>query len=118
MFVRYIVSGLGEEPVGIFHAVRYLRDDGMLTEEQEEIANKVFDWLYDHMDAPAEEILARHGRAISWFRATAASHIAQADKLVSIVEAHGYKVTATRRLDPGVVIYSDSSQVLVLPVES
>jgi hypothetical protein len=106
------------QPVGIFHAVRYLRDDGALTAEQEEIADKVFDWLHDHLDAPGEDVLAANPEAVSWFRATAVSHIAQAERLVPILESHGYNVETARRLDPGNIVYADSAQVLALPLGS
>jgi hypothetical protein len=119
MFVRFTVRGLNDEsdaPVGIFHAVRYLRDDGLLTGDQEDIANEVFDWLYDHLDAPAEGVLKANPEAVSWFRATATTHIACAERLIPIVEHHGYRVVTTRLLNPGTVVYDDAAQVLALPI--
>jgi hypothetical protein len=119
MFVRFTVTGLNDEsdgPVGIFHAVRYLRDDGLLTGDQEHIANEVFDWLYDHLDAPAEGILEAHSEAVSWFRATATAHIAHAQRLIPILEDHGYRVVSARLLDPGTIVYADAAQVLALPI--
>jgi hypothetical protein len=118
MFLRFAISDLHEEsgqPLGIFHAVRYLRDDGQLTMEQETAANAVFDWLSDHLDAPGEQLLAAHPAAVSWFRATASQHIEQAQRLIPILEAHGHHVTRVERPDPGRIVYSDSAQVLALP---
>jgi hypothetical protein len=46
MFLRFTVTELHEgsgQPLGIFHAVRYLRDEGQLATEQEDIADQVFD---------------------------------------------------------------------------
>jgi hypothetical protein len=121
MFLRFTIANLHEgpgQPVGIFHAVRYLRDDGRLTVEQEEIANDVFDWLYDHLDAPSEHVLETNPEAVSWFRATATDHIAQAERLIPLLEHHGYRVTSARLLDPGTIVYADSAQVLALPIIS
>jgi hypothetical protein len=118
MFLRLTTSSLREEsgqPLGIFHAVRYLRDDGRLTAEEEAIADKVFDWLYDHLDAPSEQILAANPQAVSWFRATATEAIIQAKRLIPILESHGFHVATTRRLDPGTLVYADATQVLALP---
>ncbi len=115
MFLRFTTIDLHEEsgqPIGIFHAVRYLRDDGLLTDRQEEIANEVFDWLYDHLDAPGQHVLEANPEAVSWFRATATLHIYQAERLIPILEAHGYHVTRARLLDPGTIVYADSAQVL------
>jgi len=121
MFLRFTISDLHEEsgqPVGIFHAVRYLRDEGQLTTEQEEVADAVFAWLYDHLDAPAEQLLAAHPEALSWFRATATQHIDQAERLIPILEAHGHRVRRAKRVDPGTIVYADSAQVLALPAVS
>jgi hypothetical protein len=119
MFLRITIAELDQEsgqPLGLFHAVRYLRDDGQLTGEQEDIANAVFDWLYDHLDAPGEQVLDAHPEAVSWFRVTATDHIVQAERLIPIVEAHGYRAVKTRALDPGAIVYADSVQVLALPI--
>jgi hypothetical protein len=118
MFLRFTIADLHEEsgqPLGILHAVRYLRDDHRLTGEQEETANDVFDWLYVHLDAPGENVLKANPDAVSWFRATAIDHIAQAERLIPILEYHGYHVASTKLLDPGTIVYADSAQVLALP---
>jgi hypothetical protein len=60
MFLRFTIADLHEvsgQPLGIFHAVRYLRDEGQLTTQQEDVANEVFDWLSDHLDAPTRMFL-------------------------------------------------------------
>jgi hypothetical protein len=119
MFLRFTVSDLNEgagHPLGIFHAVRYLRDDGHLTVEQEDLANTVFDWLYDHLDAPGEQVLEANPEAVSWFRASATDHIANAERLIPILEDHGYSVVKSRLLNPGTIVYADSVQVLALPI--
>jgi hypothetical protein len=118
MFLRFTTTELHEgssQPIGIFHAVRYLRDDGLLTGEQEEIANDVFDWLYDHLDAPGEAVLETNREAVSWFRATATDHIAQAERLIPLLKDHGYCVTRASLRNPGTIVYADTAQVLALP---
>jgi hypothetical protein len=118
MFLRFTtdeVHAESRQPVGIFHAVRYLRDDGLLTDKQLEIANEVFDWLYDHLDAPDEHILEVNPEAVSWFRATATDHIVQAKRLIPILEDHGYQVTSVMLRDPGSIVYADPAQVFALP---
>lgn len=118
MFLRFTTTDLHEgsqQLLGIFHAVRYLRDEGQLTVEQEEVADAVFDWLYDHLDAPGDHILETYPEAVSWFRATATDHIAQAKRLIPILEDHGCRVTTNRRQTLGTIVYADSVQVLAVP---
>jgi hypothetical protein len=118
MFVRLTVSELHEEsgqPLGIFHAIRYLRDGGKLTAEQEEVANEIFNWAFDHLEAPGDDLLKANPGAVSWFRLSATGHIAEAERFIPILMAHGYHVATVKRTDPGRIIYSDSAQVLALP---
>lgn len=114
MFVRLTVSELhGEsgQQLGIFHAVRYLRDDGKLSRAEEAAANEIFDWLFEHLDAPDENVLNKCPAAVSWFRATASEHLRYAQRLVPILEAHGYRVIRTESVKPGKVVYADPIQV-------
>jgi hypothetical protein len=116
MFVRFTATSLNDSsdrPVGIFHAVRYLRDDGLLTREQEESANTVFDWLSDNLDAPPEEVLEANPEAVSWFRITATDHIAYAQRLIPILELHGYHVMRAQLLDPGLLCTATLSRCLL-----
>jgi len=118
MFVRLTVPELHEESgqqVGIFHAVRYLRDDGELTEAEETAANEVFDWLFDRLEAPNDGLLAKSPTAVSWFRSDASEHLLRAQRLVPILEAHGYRVMRAECVDPGEVVYADSVQVFARP---
>ena len=71
MFVRITVNKMHEDSrqrLGILHAVRYLRDDKKLTRSELARANRVFDWLYLHLDAPSKKILRSNPAAVSWFR--------------------------------------------------
>jgi hypothetical protein len=114
MFVRLTVSEFHEtsgQQLGIFHAVRYLRDDGALTEAEEAAANEVFDWIFDNLESPDNGLLANHAAAVSWFRDNAVQHLQYAQRLVPILEAHGYRVIRTECVDPGEILYSDATQV-------
>jgi hypothetical protein len=70
------------------------------------------------LDAPGAHVLEANLEAVSWFRATATDHIAQAERLIPILEDHGYRVTSARLRDPGTIVYADAAQVLALPATS
>jgi len=78
MFVRFSINEQHDDsgqPTGIFHAVRYLRDDGKLTRAQVRVANAVFDWLFTNLAAPSKKMLSKHPGAISWYRSSAKKHL-------------------------------------------
>ena len=115
MFERFDVAELHHasgQPLGVFHAVRYLRDEDALTPAELRTANRVFAWISARLEAPDDAVLAAHPKAISWFRSTATEYLRRAEQLAAIMEAHGQTVTRRRADDPGFVAYEDSVQVL------
>ena len=117
MFVRFTVNRLHEDSrqqLGILHAVRYLRDDKELTSSERARANRVFNWLYSHLDAPSKKMLRSNPNAVSWFRIGAHEHIKRVERLIPIVEAHGYIAKRRMSKDPGEIIYSDAVQVFAI----
>jgi hypothetical protein len=114
MFVRVTVNRLHEDSrqrLGILHAVRYLRDDKKLTRSELARANRVFDWLYSHLAAPSKNILQSNPAAVSWFRIEAREHVKRVERLIPIVEAHGYLASRRTSATPGKSVYSDDVQV-------
>jgi hypothetical protein len=117
MFTRITVNRLHREShrrLGILHAVRYLRDDKKLTRSELARANRVFDWLYAHVDAPTKKTLRNNSAAVSWFRSDALQHIKRLERLIPIVEAHGYVAGRRTSSNPGKIVYSDDVQVFAI----
>jgi hypothetical protein len=118
MFIRISVNAMHQDsrqPLGILQAVRYLRDDDRLTASQFAKADAVFDWLYSHLDAPSKKLLRSNPTAVSWFRVEAREHIRRVERLIPIVEAHGYVAKRRTSRNPGRIIYSDVFQVFAKP---
>ena len=114
MFVRITVNRLHKDSrrqLGIPHAVRYLRDDQELTPSELAKADKVFTWLHSHLDAPSKKTLLSNPTAVSWFRMEAREHIKRVERLIPIVEAHGYRAIRRTVLNPGKLIHADAEQV-------
>src|SRR5208337_4909186 len=74
--------------VGLLHALRYLRDDGHLTEWQIIAACAVFDWYAEHLESPSKVIYRDHPQAVSWFLDTSKKHIRLIERLAAIAKAH------------------------------
>jgi hypothetical protein len=117
-FVRFVTTEIhtrSKRELGVFHAVRYIRDDGGLNRREERAANAVFAWLAAHLDAPPPALLRKQPGAISWFRVEATEHIAMAERLTRILTARGVAVRRLDRVRPGRIIFADSHQVFALP---
>ena len=115
MFVRITINRLhkdSRQQLGILHAVRFLRDDNELTSSELARANRVFEWLYSHLKAPSKKTLQSNPTAVSWFRIEAREHIKRVERLIPIVEAHGYVANRRTSSNPGEIVYSDAVQVL------
>lgn len=118
IFVRFIVDANHEDsklPLGIMHAVRYLRDDGKLTKRQLQSCDKVFDWLYENLEAPRKSVFKTHPFAVSWFRASAIRHLSWTRRLIPVVVCHGYQVSIMETSQPGKIIYEDRAQIIAEP---
>jgi len=111
-YVRFVVLEIhpySGQQVGVFHAVRYLRDDGILSPEEHARARELMEWFNDNMELPSRFSRSnKHGaqtKAISWFKPTAGEHISRMWELCQILEGHG------RASRPGYVVYEDDVQV-------
>lgn len=122
MYVRFVIETRDEdslEPLGIFHAARALSRNGELLEHEQQLFDEAWDWFRDHLERPERFARSRrpgaHSAAISWFKSSAREHVANARKLVSLLEAHGETVRMLTTDRPGYVVYEDEHQVAAEP---
>jgi transposase-like protein len=99
----------------VVHAIRYLRDDRLLTKRQLQAATVVINWLADHLEAPDRVVLRTHPSAVSWFRESSGRHLVRMQRLVNIAESNGVNVRRRQTMTPGRIVYSDPNQILALP---
>ena len=55
-YIRFVVLEIhpdSGQQVGVFHAVRYLRDDGVLSPEELQRASELMEWFNDNLEKPA-----------------------------------------------------------------
>ncbi|WP_037308987.1 hypothetical protein [Amycolatopsis orientalis] len=104
---------------GVFGLVNGLAKAGRLTAEQEAFRRANNDW-YDanfinpaHTDPSVYDVDVNPGAA-AWFKATAQVFIERVDGYLSILETHGIPCETVWSADPGVIVYEDEYQVVVV----
>ncbi|WP_409489540.1 hypothetical protein [Amycolatopsis sp. cmx-11-12] len=104
---------------GVFGLVNGLARAGRLTAEQEAFRRANNDW-YDanfinpaHIDPSVYDAEVNPG-ASAWFKATAHVFIERVDGYLSILETHEVPCETVRSVSPGLVIYEDEYQVVVV----
>lgn len=105
--------------LGIFHAIRYLRDDGKLSPQEEERMNDIMDWFAENLEKPnrlsKSASKSSANKAITWFRDTASNHISKMWEIVSVLKTYGTTVEVIKTEKPGYIVYEDDFQVAAEP---
>lgn len=85
MYIRFVVSELNQhsnQKLGIFHGLRYLRNDGGLLSYELEHAERILNWFNTHLESPIDYLnkqkLKKSDIYINWFKVSASTHIAKA----------------------------------------
>src|SRR5882724_5007599 len=124
MYLRFVVADIDEdsgEELGVFHAVRYLRDDGKLFWYEEEQHDLIREWFNNNLEKPTRftnskpPFYRKKSKAISWFKDSAYGHIAHARSLVTILQNHGVSVQMLKTERVGYVVYEDEHQIVAEP---
>jgi hypothetical protein len=124
MYLRFVVAELhhdtGKE-LGVFHALRFLREDGGLTPDEEELHNQIREWFAANLKTPTKFTASKpphyrkKSKAISWFKDTAHEHIGHMRSLAEILRDHGISVEMLKTERVGYVVYEDEHQVVAEP---
>jgi hypothetical protein len=124
MYLRFAIGkkdGDSERALGVFHAVRHLRDAGTLHEYEEDPHDVGRWWFNENLERPKRFTAAKapffrkSNRALSWFKDTAVEHLAYVRDLVAILENHGVHVRTLKAKRVGYVVYEDEYQVVAEP---
>jgi len=124
MYLRFVVAQLDEDSeraLGVFHAVRYLRDEGKLHPFEEEQHDMVRGWFNENLARATRVTAAKtpcyrnRNRALSWFKDTAVEHLDYVRELVAILDNHGVPVRTLKAKRVGYVVYEDEYQVVAEP---
>ena len=78
MYIRFVVDELNEESnqrLGVFHAVRYMKDDNLFYDYELEQAEKIMGWFNKFLDSPLDFLNKKKSNksdvCISWFKVSA-----------------------------------------------
>ncbi len=124
MYLRFVVKEINEDSgreLGVFHAIRYVRDEGKLSADQLEQCESIMQWFSEHLERPTRFTAAKppyyrkQNKAISWFKDTAHAHLGQIWELVGILQQHGVEVRMLRAERVGYVVYEDEFQIVAEP---
>lgn len=124
MYIRFVTNEISKESnqkLGVFHAIRYLRDDGELSDYEFSIASNLMSWFADNLESPLDWLnkqrLKKSDICISWFKDDAKIWISKTRELASILEAKDILVERLITKVPGKIIYEDDIQIFALPYQ-
>jgi ribosomal protein L30/L7E len=124
MFLRFVVADTDEDSereLGVFHAMRNLRESGALSDHEEEHHDLIREWFNQHLEKPTRFTAAKppfyrkKSRAISWFKDTAHEHLTRVRSLIAILQSHGVSVRMLKTNRVGYVVYEDEHQIVAEP---
>jgi hypothetical protein len=118
MYLRFVVDEKHERSqkrLGILHAIRYLRDDGELSDDEIGQTDKLMEWFATHLRTPDVFTRKSKSRAISWFKDNAEEHIAKCRAIAAVLKAHGQNVEMIRTEKPGYILHEDEYQIIAEP---
>jgi hypothetical protein len=124
MYLRFVVADIDEDSgkeLGVFQAIRNLREDGKLYQHEEEQHDLLRQWFNDNLERPARFTASRapfrhkKKKAISWFKDSAHEHLARVRSMVAILQNHGVSVRMLKTERVGYVVYEDENQIVAEP---
>lgn len=124
MYIRFVINEFCPESnqrLGLFHAVRYMKDDNKFLDYELEQAKRTMDWFNNNLESPLDYLNTQKLRKadifISWFKISAKKHISKVREFVVLLESKGVVVEQIRTDRPGKIVYSDEYQVFAKPYQ-
>jgi len=126
MYLRFTTQFInldGEQEVGIFMALRHLREDYTFT--QDEDVNKlklITGWFSKRLEKPTRFSNASNKNpaniSLSWFKDSAKEHIQKIHELIEIFERYDIVVERVVSKSPGYIVYEDEYQISAIPFKA
>jgi hypothetical protein len=124
MFVRFVTAELDEDShkrLGIFQAVYRLKENGVLTPQEETYLQEIHRWFDKNLDQPDRFTSAKppyyrkRQDGISWFKDSAREHINKIRELITLLAGHGVLAEMIKSDRPGYILYEDQFQIVAVP---
>jgi len=123
-YLRFVVPEIDEDSgceLGVFHAVWNLREQGKLSEYEENEYDSIRAWFNAHLERPTRFTASKppyyrkQNKAISWFKESAKQHLARVRSLVAILQNHDVPVRMVKSDRVGYIVYEDEFQIVAEP---
>ena len=117
--MKYIRFAVGTDTdnidtlTGIFTEARFLRDDNLLSNHEEELLQETYDWFNENLSSPPWS-QNDWVYAVSWFNKDATNHINKMWKIANILKEYGKPVLMIKRDNPGKIVYQDEFQIVAV----
>jgi hypothetical protein len=126
MYIRFVtqfINPYGEAETGIFMALKFLRDDYSLTQDNDVYKLKLLtDWFNDFLPKPTKFSNAGNKNpasiSLSWFKDSATEHIQKMHELIEILERYDFIIERLNIRNPGYIVYEDDHQVSAIPFKT
>src|SRR5947207_366133 len=124
MYLRFVVPDIAEDSgreLGVFHAVKNLREEGKLCPHEEDEHDLIRAWFNENLEKPTRFTASKppyyrkKSKAISWFKDTAREHLSRVRSLVVILQNHGVLVQTLTTGRVGYIVYEDAFQIVAEP---
>jgi hypothetical protein len=116
MYLRFVTTRVDEDshkPQGVFVASYDLLDSGDLTRDEWKRVREILDWFNQNLPHPPENFTT--GRAIFWFKSSAAESISRVWELIHLLRQHGHYIEVHKCRRLGNILYEDKLQVAAFP---
>jgi len=122
MYVRFVTTRQHPDTgvqMGIFQTSLLMPPSSQVAESDAQRLAALKDWFNTHLEKPERVARSRrpnrHHAAISWFKSSAAEHIARARELAALLEEYGVPTLMLTTDRPGYVVYEDEFQIAAEP---
>jgi hypothetical protein len=116
MYVRLVVGADDEDHrllTGLVAEAKGLRKAGHLTQDEEALLEKHYEWLNTNLPCPPYSTSDWPKTVAAWFKDSAKEPIRRVRAIGALLEDHGFQVRMLRSRNPGKIYYEDEFQVVV-----
>jgi hypothetical protein len=119
-FTTQFTNPYGEMQTGIFMALKYLREDYLLTNNEDvKKLKELTVWFSENLKKPdrLSTGTSKHNAnvSLSWFKDTANDHLKKMQDFIKIAEHYDIVIERIISKNPGYVVYEDEYQVSAVP---
>jgi hypothetical protein len=122
-FTTQFINPYGELETGIFMALKFLRDDHSLTQDDDiSELKKLSFWFNQNLEKPTRfsNGTSKYNAdiSLSWFKDSAKEHIKKIQEFIEIAERYDIIVERVASKNPGYIVFEDEYQVSAVPFKT